>query len=887
MILVAQDPELHRRTPESEAARARLERRITLDIEVADSTGKAVRGLSQNDFVLLDKGDPKPLTSFQEIDGRSVPPPVEAILVLDAMNATFEDVGIMRQGIDAFLHQDGGRLPLPVSIALLTDTGIKLNQPSSNGLELARDFSKFETPIPVLESTQGTGGAIDRVQRSLHALQVLSTYEASTPGRKLLLWMGPGWPLLAGPKTSTPSAANARRYYSWIVDTTTQLRRAHITLYSVAPLNLAHNNGQVTFLYQAFLKGVITPAQADSPNLGVQVLATHSGGLVLNKSGDLPSQIRRCLADGSSFYEVTFDATPGDEVGVYRSIDVTVDRPGATTRTNTAYYAGQTQNTGGSLQTGASALSPVMREPTLRTQARLVVLDVTVLDNKGTPITGLSPNDFQLLDDGHPQEVIHLQEHTGAPGGQSSPVQSSAPGSSFTISNKPPDGSIWNVVAVDLINTPKEDRGRLQEQLQAFAKEIPPGTPVALVSMTGDVKVLSSFIDGQAGLTRALQRSLGPADVGGPANIVERNEIQESIDIVYSDSLQHKANVDVERQAQRAQMTLDDFASIAKWLNAYPGKKNVFWLSSGFPIEGQAFGVKSYNDLHPAGGGTPGGQKVPMQDKTDKELETARVAIYPLDVRGVAFWDIARETTADTGGNSLGIAKEGAPNSEVEDSLKTAQRSEMLEIAHATGGVARFNNDLSTSLLQAFRQGESYYTISYTPQDARWDGTYHWFKLALDKPGVQVVYRQGYYARDVQAEPPPTTDQFRAALEPHMPSATSVLFTVNVLPNPDSAEVQYAIDPSTVRFTQESDGKLLADLDCAILEFNAKGKVLNKSLIRLSERTGPNQPPQFPATALNAKQTIALKPGATTLVVGVRDRATGLFGTLQVSIPVH
>lgn len=120
-----------------------------------------------------------------------------------------------------------------------------------------------------------------------------------------------------------------------------------------------------------------------------------------------------------------------------------------------------------------------------------------------------------------------------------------------------------------------------------------------------------------------------------------------------------------------------------------------------------------------------------------------------------------------------------------------------------------------------------------------------------------------------------------------MPSATSVLFTVNVLPNPNSAEVQYAIDTSTVRFTPGSDGKLLADLDCAILEFNAKGKVLDKSLIRLSETTGPNQPPQFPAAPLNAKQTIALKPGAKTLVVGVRDRATGFFGTLEVSIPVH
>jgi len=76
MILGAQDAELHKRTPESEDARIKLERRITLDIEVADSTGNAVHGLAQNDFVAIDNGEPRSLTSFQEIDGRTVQPPV-------------------------------------------------------------------------------------------------------------------------------------------------------------------------------------------------------------------------------------------------------------------------------------------------------------------------------------------------------------------------------------------------------------------------------------------------------------------------------------------------------------------------------------------------------------------------------------------------------------------------------------------------------------------------------------------------------------------------------------------------------------------------------------------------------------------------------------------
>jgi VWFA-related protein len=460
LTVKAQDTALIRRTPESEAARVQHDRHITLDIEVADGAHKPLTGLAQSDFTLLDNGARKPLTSFQEIDAHTTHSPTEAVLVFDAMNATFEDAGIMRQGIDAFLRQNGGRLPLPVSILFLTDTGSKLGVSSSDGVELAKDFSRNQTPIRVLDSAQGIGGAMDRERRSVRALQMISEYEATRPGRKLVLWIGPGWPLLAGPRTSELSAENARRYYDTVVGLTTQLRRAQITLYSVAPLNLSHGTGQTAFLYQSFLKGVTAPGQADSPNLGVQVLAIHSGGLVLEKSGDLPAQINRCLADSASFYEVTFDADPGDEAGVYHSIDVTVDRPGAVARTNTAYYAGKPQ----------AIITPPRKDPApgslaqgpaLRTQARLVVLDVTVLDNKGAPIAGLRPDDFQLLDDGHPQAVTHLEEHSGAPAGASLTPQPTAPAGSFVAGNQPPRGSTWNVIAVDLIDSPKEERAHI------------------------------------------------------------------------------------------------------------------------------------------------------------------------------------------------------------------------------------------------------------------------------------------------------------------------------------------------------------------------------------------------------------------------------------------
>ncbi len=342
--LGAQQTGLTVRTPEGEAARRHLEGRLTLDLQVTNAKGQAVHGLTLSDLRLSDNGAPRDLTSLHEIAGRTSQPPVEAILILDAMNASFESVGILRQGVDRFLKQDGGHLPIPISLVFLTDTGTRISKPSVNGLELAEDLGKLRTPLRVLDSAQGVSGAMDRLQRSLKALEMVATYEASMPGRKLVLWMGPGWPLLSA-RTSAPSAKDARRYYSSIVEFTTSIRRAHMTLYSLIPLNLSHGNLTSTFVYEDYLKGVSDASQADSPYLAVQVLSVHSGGLVLNGTGDLGSEIVRCIADADSYYEVTFDAASGDAAGSYHAITVTANRPGTHIRTSAAYYAGLTQTT--------------------------------------------------------------------------------------------------------------------------------------------------------------------------------------------------------------------------------------------------------------------------------------------------------------------------------------------------------------------------------------------------------------------------------------------------------------------------------------------------------------------------------------------------------------
>jgi len=107
---------------------------------------------------------------------------------------------------------------------------------------------------------------------------------------------------------------------------------------SVAPGDSSVGSGRYSLLYQAFLKGVPSPQQANSGNLGLKVLATQTGGQILGPSNDLAEQIGRCLDDANAFYRISFDAPPTQHPDEYHDLKVQVNKPGMTVRTNTGYY---------------------------------------------------------------------------------------------------------------------------------------------------------------------------------------------------------------------------------------------------------------------------------------------------------------------------------------------------------------------------------------------------------------------------------------------------------------------------------------------------------------------------------------------------------------------
>src|SRR4051794_9206624 len=208
--LVSAKPALPNAIPQHAAMTAmerdRVEGLIKLDVLVEDSTGTPVSGLERSDFSLLEEGRPQKILSFQAFNGRGAgaEPPVKIIFLIDTDEVPANLARDERNAVETYLRKDGGHLARPVSVFVLSDTGLwTVSHPSGDGNVLAREIEHNE----LAQASRMVGGrrALMPLERkdspsesALSALADIAAEERTRPGRKLLLWIGPGWGIGTG-----------------------------------------------------------------------------------------------------------------------------------------------------------------------------------------------------------------------------------------------------------------------------------------------------------------------------------------------------------------------------------------------------------------------------------------------------------------------------------------------------------------------------------------------------------------------------------------------------------------------------------------------------------------------------------------------------------------
>jgi VWFA-related protein len=334
---------------------------------VTDASGKPVTDLKQEDFTLLDNGQPRTFASFRPVKGSVGIAPVRVVLMLDAVNNSPRDITADVKGIEQFLKQSQAQLTYPTSIAFLSGSGARVGQSSRDRDALiselrarTKDIHQFDCTDTGGGSQQvfttinlGTGTSVldgvhpddksgcqnQRFRRSVSELTRFATQQEDTLGRVLLIWIGRGWPLLLDREFRSDSRAIQQNFFDNLVLISTALREAQVTLDAVFSPDLYRRVELRSDHDNAFFNGVPTEDQVTASSLGLQVLAHQSGGLVLTESKDLASEISKCVADAESYYVLSFDTPAAGKPGEFHSLEVNANQPGLKVRTNTGYYA--------------------------------------------------------------------------------------------------------------------------------------------------------------------------------------------------------------------------------------------------------------------------------------------------------------------------------------------------------------------------------------------------------------------------------------------------------------------------------------------------------------------------------------------------------------------
>ena len=304
-------------------------------------------------------------------------------------------------------------------------------------------------------------------------------------------------------------------------------------------------------------------------------------------------------------------------------------------------------------QTASSPGSSNQAPYTLQVNSRVVLTDVTVTDKQGNPITGLTENDFRLLDNGKPQKLASFEEHR-----QQAPQLTEASATPGHFSNdylRHPPAQV-NVLLFDTTTIGIVDQMYLFQQMKQFVNNLPAGEPVAVFTRAGSVTVeLASFTDDHATLLAAIRKAIPR----------------------------------LQRPGAWMASDLDTLQQIAVYMYQIPGRKNLLWFTSG---SNMLLGPDPMSVII-----DPGARR-----EIYDLLESERIAIYPIDARGLMIvFGLAARTI-------------------------NRQQMQMRQDAAATGGTAYVNtNGLAQAAQHILATDGNYYTLSYTPNDLKSNSKWH------------------------------------------------------------------------------------------------------------------------------------------------------------------
>jgi VWFA-related protein len=529
----------------------------------------------------------------------------------------------------------------------------------------------------------------------------------------------------------------------------------------------------------------------------------------------------------------------------------------------------------GSAAAGRQAAPPSTQQqppPTFRTGVIMVPVDVRVLDREGKPVTDLKQSDFVVLEDGSPQDIRHFSARGLVP----MPVPAESKPAVRTRGSSPLQEQSARIFLIVL------GRGRLQYpskgvdgMIHFVRNRLLPQDQVAVLAFNR----ATDFTTDRARILDVLERfkrrhedieAMFKHQMGGLAGVYGSLEpssrLQREIDAVFVGPAGQSARAvtpaplpEREQAAAATRRAIDDVARAEVVAGREQTLGDTFDLMAGemvgLPFD--AFVSSSVQAMQDMGNLYTGIEYLRYLEGEKHILFVTEAGFYTprleADASLAARANHARVVidTIQTGGIDLMpspidggaiVPATVAPRqpSPTLASASAANRDmgnmQALESMSAlTGGLSsvhRYAQPAVDRIDTATRFG---YLLGYQPQNTRIDRRYRRITVRVNRPGVTVLFRHGYYADDV-----PLPVDRRAFLTSRRISAAGqygsaipdirVTLTPTVKRAQGAAEVNVVlnIDASRIAFTAV-EGRHVADLDLVIYTADDKERIIKES----------------------------------------------------------
>jgi VWFA-related protein len=501
----------------------------------------------------------------------------------------------------------------------------------------------------------------------------------------------------------------------------------------------------------------------------------------------------------------------------------------------------------------------------LKVNSNLVLTNVVARDAKtGELVQGLKQSDFRVWENGREQQVSTFDFQT---------VEMATPLNEATVSGLAvgSDGSKAVVVAkpeelrnhrlivlfFDLTSMQPEDVERSVEAAQDFLKnKMQPADLVALVSLDQTLKVDQDFTADKVALAREVGAYNGTEGQGfAEGATANSNQVEDTTAYTPDESEYNDLNTDRELFALRA---------ISKSLEKINEKKSLLYFSGGISRNG----IENQASLRAA----------------VNAAVRANLAVYSVDTRGL-------QTIGPLGDASTGSLRSGAGNgSALQNNMNANFSSQevMTTLSTDTGGKAFLDsNDFAPAFAQVQKDSSAYYAIGFHSSNPARDGKYRKLKIAVNRPGIKLEFRPGYYApADFQHSGREDREQeLNEQLASDLPATDMALymdaFYFRLDQNRYYVPVSLIVPGSQIPFVKGGDkDKATLDIIGGVLDEVKRPIGRARETVKLNLDQGLN------ARQKNIQYTTGfnLPPGKYHLKFVVRENQTGRMGSFEAEI---